>query len=115
MGLNKVKGQAEGLQRVLFRIVDTAGTPSIADVSPSLASVDMSITDTGVGIYDVVIKNFKGPQGKANVQATSETTSTMAACTARSYSGDDLSLTIKVEDDVSTLTDSSVCVIAEAI
>lgn len=114
MGLSKTRGQSEGNQVVLFKILNTAGTPTIVAVSPPSMSGDMSITDTGTGIFDVTIKNFKGPQGLANIQATAETTSTMASCSARSYSSDDLSLTIRVEDDASTLTDSSVDVRVEA-
>lgn len=113
MAVGKNKGQSEKNGRILFKILDTAGTPTVVAVSPSRISGDIAITDTGTGIYDVVIKNFKGPQGVANIQATSHTTSTMAACTARSYSSDDLSLTVKVEDDASTLTDSSVDVVVE--
>lgn len=114
MSVNKERAQSDANQKVLFKILDTGGTPTIVAVSPAGASGDISITDTGVGIYDVTIKNCKGQQGVANIQATSHTTSTMAACTARSYSSDDLALTIKVEDDGSTLTDSSVDVRVEA-
>ncbi len=114
MGLNKVRAQSETNQKVLFKILDTAGTPTVVNVSPAGAAGDISIVDTGTGIYDVTIKNFKGQQGATNIQATSYTTSTMAAVSARSYSSDDLSLTIRVEDDGSTLTDSSVDVCVEA-
>lgn len=114
MGLNKARGQTDGNQKLLFKILDTAGTPTIVGVSPAIASGDISITDTGTGIYDVVVKNFKGPQGYVNVQATPYITSTGAAASARSYSGDDFSITIRVEDDASTLTDSSVDVCLEA-
>lgn len=114
MGLNKSREQSRTNQKVLFKILDTTGTPTIVAVSPLIAAVDISITDTGTGIYDIVIKNFKGAQGVVNVQATSYITSTMATASARSYSGDDFSLTIRVEDDASTLTDSSVDVAVEA-
>jgi len=113
MAINKYKAQSEANQVVLFKILDTTGTPTVVAVSPALASADIAITDTGTGIYDVVIKAFKGPQGVANVQATSYVTSTMASVSARSYSSDDLSITIRVEDDASTLTDSSVDVRVE--
>jgi hypothetical protein len=98
-----------------FQILDTAGTPTIVEVSPPLFHAsDLAITDTGTGVYDVVISNFKGPRGIAKVFATPVTISLMAGCTARSYSGDALSITIKVEADDSTATDSSVDVLVLA-
>lgn len=114
MGLDKARGQSDKNQVVLFKILDTGGTPTIVAVSPLLAAPSISIVDTGPGIYDVTIKNFKGQQGVVNVQANSHVVSTMANCTARSYSGDDLSLTIKVNADEATDTDSSVDVKVEA-
>jgi len=114
MAVNKAKALTEGTMRLLFKILDTAGTPTVVAVLPIAAAGDIAITDTGAGIYDLVIKNFKGPQGVVNVQATSYVTSTMVGATARSYSGDDLSLTIHVENDASTDTDSSVDVCVEA-
>lgn len=107
MAVNKARGQTDSNNVLLFKILDTAGTPTIVAVSPSNAAGDVSITDTGTGIYDVVIKNMQGPQAVANVQVTPYVTSTMAAVSARSYSGADLSITIRVEDDASTLADSS--------
>ena len=110
-------GQFEGSGALMlaFKILDTSGTPTITQISGPLAqAADLSITDTGTGIYDVVVSPFKGPLGYTNVQATSLTTSTMAAVSARSYSGDALSITIRVEDDASTLTDSSVDVLVLA-
>lgn len=114
MGLNKARGQSDQNQKVLLKILDTAGTPTVVAVSPAQAAGDIAITDTGTGIYDVTIKNFKGQQGVVNVQATPYTTSLMASVSARSYSGDDFSFTIRVEDDASSLTDSSVDVCLEA-
>lgn len=114
MGLNKAFGQSEGNRRVLFKILNTAGTPTVVAVSPSGASVDMSIVDTGTGDYEVTIKNFKGPQGVANIQATAETISTFASVASRTYTNNDLAIVIKVENDASTATDGSVDVCAEA-
>ncbi len=114
MPVIKAKGQRDGNLEVLFKILDSAGTPTIVNVTPLGAAGDISIVDTGVGIYDVTIKNMKGQQGVTNVQATPYVTSTMAAVSARSYSSDDLAITIRVEDDGSTLTDSSVDVRVEA-
>jgi hypothetical protein len=98
----------------MFKILDTAGTPSITAISPDYISGDLSVADTATGVYDVTIKNFKGPRGLANVQATAETISVFASCTARSYSGDDLTVTIKTENDASSATDTSVDVRIEA-
>lgn len=114
MPISKEFAQSEKNLRVLFKILNTAGTPTIVNVSPLGAAGDISIVDTAAGIYDVTIKNCKGPQGVANIQATPETTSLMAAVTARSYTGDDLAITIHTENDASTDTDTSTDVIVEA-
>jgi hypothetical protein len=114
MAVNKAKAQSEGTMRIAFKILDTTGTPTVVNVLPPTAAGDIAITDTGPGIYDLVIKNFKGPQGATNVQATAYVTSVFASATARSYSGEDLSLTIHTENDASTDTDTSVDVIVEA-
>lgn len=114
MAVNKARGQTDKHMAAFFQILDTAGTPTIVNVSPLGAAGDIAITDTGTGIYDVVISNMKGPRGVSNVIATSYVTSTMATVSARSYTGDALAITIRVEDDASTLTDSSVDVRVEA-
>jgi hypothetical protein len=114
MPVGKNKAQSEGNLRILFKILDTAGTPTVVAVSPNGISGDIAITDTGPGIYDIVVKNFKGPQGVVNVQLTPYVTSVMASVTARSYSGDDFSVTIHTENDASTDTDTSVDVCLEA-
>lgn len=117
MGMHHTFGQFEGSGPLIcaFKILDTSGTPTIVNISPpSSQTADLAITDTGAGIYDVVITNFKGPAGSSHVQATPYITSTMATCSARSYSGQDLSITIRIEDDASTLTDSSVDVLVLA-
>lgn len=113
MAQNKAAANLEGNQRVLFKILDTAGTPTIVSVCPSHAAGDISIVDGGDGDYDVTIKNMKGPQGVAHIKPNAHVISTFASCTARSYSGDDLAFTISVENDASTATDSSVDVEVE--
>ncbi len=75
---------------------------------------DIAITDTGTGVYDLVISNFKGPRGYAHVFATPQTDSLFASVSAKSYSGDALSITVNVNDDASTATDSSVDVLVLA-
>jgi hypothetical protein len=116
MGLNKARGQSEANQLVKFKILDTGGTPTIVNVSPLAAAGDITITDTGVGIYDVVIKNFQGQQQVVNVQATAYVIGNFCNVTARSYSGADLSLTIKTGTAATDFTaaDSSVDVAVEA-
>lgn len=112
--LNKTHGQTEANGKVLFKLLDTSGTPSIVGVSPAGAAADISVVDTATGRATVTIKNFKGPQGYANIQLTPHTTSLTAAAVSRAYSGDNLSFEISVEDDASSLTDSSVDVLVEA-
>jgi hypothetical protein len=114
MGLNKARGQSENNQKVLFKILDTGGTPTIVGVSPLIAAGDITITDTATGIYDVTVKNFQGPQQVVNVQAITYIVSTSVAVTARSYSGADFSFTLKVNLDDATDTDSSIDVCVEA-
>ena len=113
MSVSKGFGQYGGIQKVSFKLLDTAGTPSITGVFPRAAASDISVVDTATGRATVTIKNFKGQQGVANIQLTPQTTSLSAAAVSRSYSGDDLSFEISVEDDSSTLTDSSVDVSVE--
>jgi hypothetical protein len=107
MAVSKARGQSENNNAVLFKILDTAGTPTIVNVSPLNAAGDISIVDTATGIYDVTIKNMQGPQQASNILVTPYVVSTSAAVTARSYSGADLSFTIKVNLDDATDTDSS--------
>lgn len=116
MGMDKAFGQHAGNQRVLFKLVDTSGTPSIGSVSPSGASGSISVADTAQGRATVTIKNFKGKTGSVNIQLTSCTTSVMSAVanSTIAYSGDDLTFEISSEDDSSTLTDTSVFVAVEA-
>lgn len=114
MSMNKAHGQSEGNQVVLFKLLDTGGTPSIVQVSPAGAAGDISVADTATGRATVTIKNFKGQQGAANVQATTLTTSVWCSVVSLSYSGDDLSFELSSENDASTLTDTSVYVRAEA-
>jgi hypothetical protein len=113
-GLNKARGQSDKNLRVLFQILNTGGTPTIVGVDPLMAAGDFSIVDGGAGDYDVTIKNFRGPRGLVNIQATAETISMFASVTARSYSGNDLTFTVSVENDASSASDSSVDVCAEA-
>ncbi len=114
MPVNKAKGQTDGNLKVLFKLLDTGGTPTIVQVSPAIAAGDISVTDTATGRATVVIKNFKGPQGAINAQAQSLTTSVNTAVVAISYSGNDLTFELSSEDDASTLTDTSVHVCVEA-
>lgn len=114
MPVNKAKAQLEGNLKVLFKLLDTSGTPSITGVAPKTAVNDISVVDTATGRATVTIKNFKGPQGVVNIQLTPQTTSLMCAAVSRSYSGNDLSFEISIENDASTLTDASVDVCVEA-
>lgn len=114
MGANKSHALTENCQRVFFKLVDTAGTPSIANVFPPSAASDISVADTAQGRATVTIKNFKGGVGESNIQVTTQTTSVWASVVSKSYSGNDLSFEISIENDASTLTDSTadVCAVA---
>lgn len=114
MGLSKARAQSDKNQKVLFKLLDSTGTPSIVGVSPEGAAGDISVVDTATGRATVTIKNFKGPQGFANIQLTPHTTSLMASAVSRAYTGDNLAFEISVETDGSTLTDDSVDVCVEA-
>jgi len=114
MSVNKEHGQTEDNDVVLFQLLDSTGTPSITKVSPLIAAGDISVSDTGAGRATVTIKNFKGPQGAVNIQLTTRTTSVWASVASSSYSGDDFTFEISIENDASTLTDASVDVRAEA-
>ncbi len=117
MGMHHTFAQAmgEGLLLAAFTITDTSGTPTITGIlGPSFQSGDFAITDTGTGIYDVVISNFKGKNGAYTVNVNPVTTSLMACVSASSYTGNALAITIRVEDDASSLTDSSCFVTVHA-
>lgn len=114
MPVNKARGQSEGNLKVLFQLLNTAGTPTIVGVSPSICAGDISVVDTAVGRATVTIKDFIGQQGFVNVQATSQTTSVWSSIVSRSYSGADLTFEISSEDDTSALTDVTVDICAEA-
>jgi hypothetical protein len=101
-------GQLGGIDALMFKILDTTGTPTITEVFPAHMAANIAITDTAQGVYDVVVKNMKGPRGLTKIFATAYVISNFASVTARSYSGNDLSVTVKVEDDASAAQDSSV-------
>ncbi len=111
--VRKARGQSERNQKVLFQLVDSTGTPSIAKVSPLAAAGDISVIDTNPGLAAITIKNFKGRQGGVNIQLTPRTTSLMSAAVSVSYSGENLAFTFSTENDASTLTDSTVDVSVE--
>lgn len=114
MGLDKARGQSDYIQEVSFKLVDSSGTPSIADVCPPGAAASVSVADTAQGRATITIKNMKGPAGKTNIQCTPYTTSTESAVVSRSYSGNDLTFEIHTENDASSDTDSSVDVVVRA-
>lgn len=111
IGLNKSMGQWAPAGMVAFKILDTAGTPTITEVFPANAAGDISIVDGGDGDYDITIQNFKGVNAMARVFANAETISLFTSPVDIAFSGDSLTFTIKVEADDSTATDSSVGVL----
>lgn len=53
------------------RVNVSAGVPSLADLSgDELDQGEITIADNGVGDFTITIRNFRGPQSRANVQAT---------------------------------------------
>ncbi len=113
--INKAAGQTAANMRVLFQLLISSGTVSISKVSPVSAAADISVSDGGAGLSTVTIKNFKGPQGAANIQLTPQVTSTMAAAVSVAYTGDNLAFIVSTENDASTLTDDvPVDVVVEA-
>jgi hypothetical protein len=106
-----------GAQRIAFKILDTAGTPSIVHVMPPLGFAgDVTITDDGTGKYTVSIAQFKGPQGVAipiAVPLSTAAAALFAVVGTPSYSGETLSFAIAVLSS-STLVDSSVFVAVDA-
>jgi len=102
--VRSARGQSDGNLSVHLKILNTAGTPTVVNVSPLSVAGDISITDTGVGVYDLTIKNFQGPQSVVNVQVTPETIGNFACVTARSYSGADFSFTVKTGTAVTDYT-----------
>lgn len=83
---------------------------AITDVSGVQAQAsDVSITDTGTGDYIITVNPFRGTRGIAWGVATAQTISMMVSLTAFTYTGDSLAVTVKVENDASTASDSIVC------
>lgn len=83
---------------------------SITDVSgPLPQATDVTITDTGTGDYIITINPFRGPRGVVWGVATAQTISMFASLTDFTYTGDSLAVTVKVENDASTASDSIVC------
>lgn len=96
-----------GIRFVCGTLLNTAGTPTLSQLSGLDVDQSMvSVVDTGVGDFNILVKNFKGDNGYAIGLATGTTISNMISCTAQTYSGDDATFTFKVEDDASTATDA---------
>ncbi len=114
MSVNKAHGQTESNDVVMFKLLDSSGTPSIVNVSPDIAAGDISVADTATGRATITIKNCKGPQGVANIQATSQTIHVWTSVVSRSYSGDDLTFELSSTDDAHSATDTSIDVRVEA-
>ncbi len=107
MGMRNTWGQQEGSLFISGKILDTSGVPSVASTSNLAHAADVTVTDNGAGDYVIVVANFKGPRGLAIPVLTAGTDSLFASATSVSYSGTTLSVVVKMNDDASTLTDSS--------
>jgi len=116
MGVGHTISQVDGggSQFVAFKLTNTGagGTVTVGSVSPPIAlAADISVVDSGVGIYTISIANFKGQQGVCIPMAitlmTGTVTASFAVVSAPSYSGETVSFTIRCYTS-STLFDSEV-------
>lgn len=109
--LNSLTSIMPGVQSVFGSVLDTAGTPTLEQLSGFALSdqAQVTIADTAPGVYDISVTNFRGMNGYLMGYATSRTISTMVSCTAKSYAAntDTATFTFKIENDASTATDSS--------
>ena len=96
---------------VVGRLDYAGGVPSIAESSGYGESDQAQFgtpTDTGTGDVIVIVKNFRGRQGKLAAFANSTTISVFVSPTAASYTADTdtANFTFKIENDASTATDA---------
>jgi len=103
---NKNRALSENMMEVRLQLLISGGSVSIDKVFPREAAGDISVSDGGAGLSTITIKNFKGPKGEYNIQATPRVTSTMTALVSDSYTGDDLAFTVSTENDASSATDN---------
>jgi hypothetical protein len=103
---NKNRALSENMMEVRCQLVISGGSVSIGKVFPPAAAGDISVSDGGAGLSTITVKNFKGPKGEYNIQATPRVTSTMTAIVSDSYTGANLAFTVSTENDASTATDN---------
>lgn len=112
MGVRHTLGQLDGSGALFIagRINVAAGVPTLQLSGPVGQQNDVTITDNGVGDYDLTIANFKGPLGFAiGVVSVNSNAAGMAMVESYSYSGDTLSMGIGViATSTSTRVDSGV-------
>jgi hypothetical protein len=111
--VGKAKGQTDKNMYLVFQLLNTAGTPSVVNVSPAGVAADISCSATATGRISVTIKNCLGPQGFAHIQATPVASPRMSGVVSPSYSGADLTFEIKTVDDTNTAQDTTVNVRVE--
>lgn len=103
--------EGAGALDIAFRVLNTAGTPSITNVSPPLAqAADVSVVDTDPGEYTITINPFRGPLGYAYVFMTAQTAGLITTLSSGpTYTNDSLAFAILVTSNA-TRTDASVLV-----
>lgn len=106
MGLRNHRGNLNGLEA----FIDVASAAASITSASGPHRTDYSVSKTGTGDYSLVLSNFRGPRGLAWVTANSQTISTFVSVTSVSYSGQDLTIVLKIEADDSTATDAAVFV-----
>lgn len=112
MGVRHTWAQLDGAGTLFVagRVNVAGGVPTLQLSGPVGQQNDITVTDSGVGNYDLAIGNFKGPIGFAiGIVAVNSTTAGTAMIDSNSYSGDTLSIGIAViSSSTGVLVDSSV-------
>jgi hypothetical protein len=108
MAVRHRRADLNGLE--LFAIITSGGAAITSSSGANSHDADVTCAATGTGDYVLTINPFKGPKGEVYWQASTDVISTSASVTDRTYTGDSLAVTIKVESDASTATDAAVSV-----
>lgn len=95
-----------GAARIVTGTVATAGVVLSNQSGNALDAAQVTSAATATGVRTLTIKNFKGPKGRAVAIITCGTISVFASVTDKSYSGNTLTVVVKLEDDASTATNA---------
>lgn len=109
--LNSTPSIEAWTQRIIGCVTVSGTTATLAAISGATESdqTQVSLSRTSTGIYVITVTNFRGPQSQVNVQITSGTTSVWPSWTTKAYTAntDTVAVTVSIENDASTATDSS--------